>query len=508
MEISSEFEFNDISKRFFLFITCQRDYSPNNLFLDTKSLSSYFQNFFNISMFNEHLVNSVRKFSDNAAALTNDIPQIDSASFIFVDQYLSINEVINNSLSSLIDTPLANTPNLNFDSKNYFSQKFILSEKEFEINYKELTYNNYFKFNDVNILFLIEDSQSEFFVRGNALMGNTKMETDLLFQIICRHVKNNLHDFLGFENWTIRTRMPSAVDFILDEQIKLDCENSQLKFSGLLNLFLSSLPDDLNEIPMELESMKLEGQKDEMMKDWIFHEVNAKCFNNLDQVQKLIEEYNIYWDMNNLDQIYIQMIKIGCLFKNLSCPQKIVRARKLALLFFEKIMFNEILVGVVSNFSFDLSNPNSLKLIKILIIIFSLFRFTLNHSIYSSMFTSMNMNKDNFESVLANTLANSINKLSEGFYVDYQILICLIVSIVESFPNFSHYASDNVFLKNIFDYFSLNKDHHSALKICSMLMTFDFNSLSPHQLETIQSILVMFLMDYKEIGKSLHPPSN
>jgi hypothetical protein len=298
--------------------------------------------------------------------------------------------------------------------------------------------------------------------------------------------------------------MPSAVDFILDEQIKLDLESSQAKYAGLLNLFLSSLPDNLNEIPLELQSMKLERPKDGLVKDWIFHEVNKKCFNDLEQVQKLIEEYNTYWDINNLDEIYIQMIKMGCLFKNLSSPQKIVRARKLALLFFEKIMFNEILVGVVSNFSFDLSNPNSSKLIKILVIIFSLFKFSLNHSIYSNMFTSMNMNKDNFENVLANTLINSINKLSEGFYIDYQILICLIVSIVESFPNFRHYASDNVFLKNIFDYFSVNKDPLSALKICSMIMTFDFESLSSHQLETIQSILVMFLMDYKQLGKPLY----
>ena len=95
-----------------------------------------------------------------------------------------------------------------------------------------------------------------------------------------------------------------------------------------------------------------------------------------------------------------------------------------------------------------------------------------------------------------------VQKLSEGFYIDYQILIVYLIAVSESLPDMRQYIFSTTFLNLIYHFFSEKKDAQAALKIAVLLETIDLSSFSQDQqfLRLLQNILVMFVTDYGELG--------
>jgi hypothetical protein len=96
-----------------------------------------------------------------------------------------------------------------------------------------------------------------------------------------------------------------------------------------------------------------------------------------------------------------------------------------------------------------------------------------------------------------------IQKLSEGFFRDYQILMVYLISIAESFKEFRQYIFSIPFLTAIYNDFSKNKNPQAALKVAVLLETIDFEDFAQNTefLRLVQNILVMFIIDYKELCK-------
>ena len=61
------------------------------------------------------------------------------------------------------------------------------------------------------------------------------------------------------------------------------------------------------------------------------------------------------------------------------------------------------------------------------------------------------------------------------------------------------FSSD--FLRIIYQFFSTNKNPEAALKIITFLLSANFNICTAEIHEIIQSILVMFILDYKDLCK-------
>jgi hypothetical protein len=184
--------------------------------------------------------------------------------------------------------------------------------------------------------------------------------------------------------------------------------------------------------------------------------------------------------------------------KHLNTPQKIVRVRNLSVLFFEKIMLNGILKGILTNIQLEMNNPVNQSLLSMLIVILSIFRFLMNYKAYAVILTSGQLELLDLHKCLTDFTGAVIQKLSEGFFVDYQILIVYLISICESFEELRDPIFTTNFIAIIHNFFNKTKNPHAALKITSLLLSANFENLSQEVRNQIHNLLVMFIIDYKQ----------
>lgn len=418
---------------------------------------------------------------------------------IFPDENQNFDSVISQSLTNAYDIPVLNHVSQMGILQKRLGQKNVLSEEEFLNMFFEILHSNYFQFNKVYCVRhdgrRIEGEGSRF------LTGNKQIDSDLLFQIICRHADTNLPGFEALENWTLRNSQANAIDFVLDSRISNPPKSEQ--FLGLMNYYLVLCNITSQKMGTNLSSIGLPYVLNEQI-DTVFLTVNQKNFPSLDDIFESVLKFNIYWDISKLNELYNYLMHVGCLFKHLTSPQKIIRARKLAVLFFEKLIFNEIINGIIKTITLDMNVPANTQLIEMLIVIISFFRFTSNHDIYSLIYQSYQQEKSTFINFLFQFTGIVIQKLSEGFFIDYQILIVYLIAVSESLPDMRQYIFSTTFLNLVYQYFLQKKDVQAALKIVVLLESINFSNFREDQqfLRLVQNILVMFVTDYGELGKA------
>jgi hypothetical protein len=487
--------FNDIPRKFFFELTTESGLTPNNLFLTTSQLHTFFQKYLNLQNFSTSL-NSKSK-SNIISNIKKEYGNIVSDIIFFIDEVYNRELIMTNCLTINIDQPNFKD-NFNFENfKQSLGQKTILSEKDFIQKYFEVLELNYLNFNQVNCVKQNLKSAEIMNANSRFLFANKRIECDILFQLLNRHNKS-LSGFQYAENWSIRNSLPSAMDFLLEQNIITEIASEN--YLGLINLYMANLPDDSSILSSILKNANFqittEGDKNK-----IFLETLTSKFPSLDDIHNYIVSFNLFWDQEKLENIFQAILFIGCMSKHLNSPQKIVRVRKLSALFFEKLIFNQILQGILSNIQLEMNDLTNQKLLTMLISILSLFRFSLNHQIYSVICKSFQMDNSSIQTFLINFTTSVIQKLSEGFFIDYQILIVYLISICESYPQIRQLIFTPNFLRVINDFFTKNKSPHTALKIIVLLLSTNFEDLDEHTLRLIQNILVMFISDYKQSSK-------
>jgi hypothetical protein len=497
--IRSQSVFNDVPRKFFFEKTASNSLKENNLYLHIHELYSFFRRYLVLQNLNVSLEMNKQNYTAKNEALKK-FTAVASNLVLFPDENQAFDVVIAQSCSNLYDVPLQNDINIGKDFQKRLSQKNVFSEEEFLKEYFQVLHTNFLQFNKV---YCIKDTDKKSNIMKTAsrfLIGNKKIESDLLIQTLCRHVDYDLPGFEELENWTIRNSPPNAVDFVLDSNISHPPTSD--KYLGLLSLYL--LLFDINKLKPgnNLGAIGLPYVSNENFSN-LFLTVKEKNFPTIEVIHGFIANFNFYWDPAKLVDIWNFVMTVGCLFKHTNTPQKIVRARKLAVIFFEKIIFNKILDGIMKNLNIEMNKDENVKMIEILTIIISFFRFTSNHEIYLVIFDSYQENRETFLNFLIQLTSLVIQKLSEGFFRDYQILMVYLISIAESFKEFRQYIFSIPFLTAIYNDFSKNKNPQAALKVAVLLETIDFEDFAQNTefLRLVQNILVMFIIDYKELCK-------
>ena len=484
--------FNDIPRKFFFEITTENGKSPNNLFLNTSQQYSFLQKFLNLQNLSLTLKSKIQP--NIPSEIKKEFMPINSSVVFFIDEKLNKELIIMNCLNKDIDIPLIKNSIESQNIQNILSHKNILSEEDFLKSYYLILEENYLKFNPVNCIKQVPSSVNYLDLNTEYLIANKKMESDLLFQILCRH-EIGLTGFEEFENWSIRNSLPTAMDFILEQNIITDITSE--RYLGNINLYISNLPDDPNLLSQIMKTMNFKIETDGQ-KSKVYLDILNNRFPALEAIHECINKFNIFWDKDKLEDIFNLIIYISCLARHLNSPQKIVRVRNLCVLFFEKVMFNGVLKGVLSNIQLEMNNPINQSLLTMLIAILSVFRFSFNFKTLGCILETGQLLSVELQKFLTNFTMAVIQKLSEGFFVDYQILIVYLICICEGFDELRDSIFTPNFIAIIHDFFTKNKNPRAALKIATLMLSAKFGNLNPNVHNQIHNLLILFIIDYKE----------